>query len=257
MTTLAWAHANAELGIVLGVWAHPDDEAYLSAGLMAAARSAGQRVVVVTATAGELGTADADRQGTAQLAHQRRQELVDSLAALDVHEHRLLGVADGACEAVSLEAGAALVGAHLHDVRPDTVVTFGPEGMTGHPDHRAVHRWVTEAWRRAGSPCRLLYATVTPAFHARWGHVNTALDLWQGRAPCTPPDELALEVDCSLMLDRKLAALQAHASQVGPVLDLIGPDDFRAWWATESFVAADDAGGPLPGGTAQTVDLRV
>ena len=48
----------AELGTILGIWAHPDDEAYLSGGLMALARDAGPRVVCVTATRGELGTPD-------------------------------------------------------------------------------------------------------------------------------------------------------------------------------------------------------
>ena len=48
-------------GTLLGVWAHPDDEAYLSGGLMAAATGAGRRVVVVTATYGELGTSDPER----------------------------------------------------------------------------------------------------------------------------------------------------------------------------------------------------
>ena len=47
-----------DLGTILGVWAHPDDEAYLSGGLMAMARDAGARVVCVTATRGELGTPD-------------------------------------------------------------------------------------------------------------------------------------------------------------------------------------------------------
>ena len=48
----------ARLGTLLGIWAHPDDEAFLSAGLMAAARDAGHRVVCVTATLGERGTDD-------------------------------------------------------------------------------------------------------------------------------------------------------------------------------------------------------
>src|SRR5918998_1048475 len=48
----------AELGTILGIWAHPDDEAYLSGGLMAMARDNGSRVVCVTATRGELGTPD-------------------------------------------------------------------------------------------------------------------------------------------------------------------------------------------------------
>ena len=46
------------LGTILGVWAHPDDEAYLSAGVMAMATRAGSRVVCVTATRGELGSTD-------------------------------------------------------------------------------------------------------------------------------------------------------------------------------------------------------
>ena len=52
------AEVAAGLGTVLGVWAHPDDEAYLAGGLMAAAVDAGARVVCVTATRGERGTPD-------------------------------------------------------------------------------------------------------------------------------------------------------------------------------------------------------
>src|SRR3954465_10037017 len=50
--------ALPRVGTLLGVWAHPDDEAYLSSALMAAVRRAGSRVVVVTATHGEHGTGD-------------------------------------------------------------------------------------------------------------------------------------------------------------------------------------------------------
>lgn len=65
-----------QLGTLLGVWAHPDDEAYLSAGLMALARRDGQRVVVVTATFGEHGTDDPHRWPPTRLARHRRQELI-------------------------------------------------------------------------------------------------------------------------------------------------------------------------------------
>ena len=50
-----------ELGNILGVWAHPDDEAYLSAGIMARAVRAGSRVVCVTATRGEGGSMDEEK----------------------------------------------------------------------------------------------------------------------------------------------------------------------------------------------------
>jgi LmbE family N-acetylglucosaminyl deacetylase len=85
----------AQLGTVLGVWAHPDDEAFLTAGLMAAARDAGNRVVCVTATLGERGTSDPAVWPPKRLAAVRERELRASLAALDVTEHHVLGFADG------------------------------------------------------------------------------------------------------------------------------------------------------------------
>src|SRR6478735_6520181 len=82
----------ARLGTVLGIWAHPDDEAFLSAGLMAAVRDAGNRVVCVTATLGELGTDDPIHWPPHRLGAVRRHELRASLAALDVTEHHSLGL---------------------------------------------------------------------------------------------------------------------------------------------------------------------
>ena len=89
----------ADLGTVLGIWAHPDDEAFLSAGLMAAARDAGRRVVCVTATLGEHGTDDPQRWPPQRLAQVRTHEARASLAALGVTEHFLLGISDGTCAA--------------------------------------------------------------------------------------------------------------------------------------------------------------
>src|SRR3954447_11112219 len=83
------------VGVLLGVWAHPDDEAYLSAGLMASVRAAGHRVVVATATPGKHGTDHAGAWRPARLAALRTQELHADLAALGVDEHRWLGHEDG------------------------------------------------------------------------------------------------------------------------------------------------------------------
>ena len=128
---------------LMGVWAHPDDEAYLSAGLMAEFRRRGDRVVVVTATLGERGTNDPVAWPPERMAALRRRELRASLAALGVDEHHLLGFADGECH---LQDGTDAVARLVDDIEPDLIVTFGPDGMTGHTDHRAVSRWTTEAW---------------------------------------------------------------------------------------------------------------
>jgi LmbE family N-acetylglucosaminyl deacetylase len=227
-------------GTLLGVWAHPDDEAFLSAGLMASARDAGQRVVVATATWGERGTDDPHRWPPERLAELRRRELAASLAAVGVTEHHHLGYRDGGCAEVGVDAGARVVADLLDDVRPDTVVTFGPDGMTGHPDHRAVSAWTTRAWETTGQRAELWYATVTPGFHRRWDAVNRRLGLWMSEdRPCTRAPDLARRVACTGdALARKRAALAAHGSQTEPLLELLGEAAFAAWWSDECFVSA-------------------
>jgi LmbE family N-acetylglucosaminyl deacetylase len=239
MTTGAVTTGEA-LGTVLGVWAHPDDEAYLSAGLMALARRAGQRVAVVTATAGELGLSSPPRPPD-ELADLRRRELAASLAAVGVTEHHFLGYRDGECAGAPVASAVATLRDLIDRVRPDTTVTFGPEGMTGHPDHQTVSAWTTAAWQRAGRPGRLLYATLTPEFHATWGTVNQDLGVWMAgaRPPCTPAGELALAIDLDDELAAiKYAALRAQWSQTAPLIAQMGEDAYRRWWASEWFVDA-------------------
>jgi len=231
-----------DLGTVLGVWAHPDDEAYLSAGLMGALRDAGHRVVVATATYGEQGTED-DSMSREQLAEDRKEELRTSLALIGVLEHRWLGYRDGEC--ADVDGGVAAVGRLIAEVQPDTILTFGPDGMTGHADHRAVSAWTTAAWRASGTKARLLYATLTPGFHEEWGELNDRLGLWiWGDPPVTPDEQLALYAEFDgAELDRKINAVLAHVSQTTGLATEVGLDTFRRWWSAEAFVAAE----PSPG----------
>jgi LmbE family N-acetylglucosaminyl deacetylase len=227
---------------LLGVWAHPDDEAYLTAGLMLEHRARGDRLVLVRETLGERGTSDPVTWPPSRLVGHRHAELTASLAVLDVHDLRVLGFEDGGCAAFD---GADLVIEQIEDVRPDVIVTFGPDGMTGHPDHRAVSRWTTDAWRSAESDAELWYATVTPRFHEEWGPINDAIGLWadQPAPPSTIAAELCHVVELSAsQLDVKLAALAEHHSQTAPLAELMGADAYRRWWATETFRAAGRGG---------------
>jgi LmbE family N-acetylglucosaminyl deacetylase len=224
---------------LLGVWAHPDDEAYTSAGLMAEFRRRGDRVVVVTATLGEHGTSDPTMWPPAELAAVRHAELRNSLATLGVEELHLLGYEDGGCELLD---GTAAIARHIADAEPDLIVTFGPDGMTGHPDHRAVSRWTTDAWLTTRPTAELWYATVTPDFHRRWGPINDQIGLWtdQPEPPCTTAGDLARSTTLpDDLLDLKVAALAAHASQTRSLIELLGPSTYREWWRTESFRTAD------------------
>ena len=230
----------AELGTILGIWAHPDDEAYLSGGLMALARDNGQRVVCVTATRGERGTPDPVAWPPDRLAEERTRELARSLEILGVHEHHWLGYRDGECAGADRDAAVARLCAVLDDVRPDTVLTFGPDGITGHPDHRTVSAWAGAAVDRAGSGARLLHAAITDQREARWGALTEQLGVYlPGYPVLTQAEQLA--VGLVLPRDiavRKVRALAAQATQTTGLIETLGVDLYTAWVGAEEFVEA-------------------
>ena len=75
-----------------------------------------------------------------------------ALAHLGVTEHHWLDYPDGGCADVDQDEALRRVTELMAEVQPDTVLTFGPDGMTGHDDHKAACRWSTEAFERVGKP---------------------------------------------------------------------------------------------------------
>lgn len=230
----------SSLGTIVSLWAHPDDETYLAAGVMAAARDLGQRVVCAVATAGELGTDDPVTWPPHRLGRVRRWEAAAAMAVLGVEEHHVLGLPDGSLPDHE-DDGIAWAGRVLDEVRPDTVLTFGPDGMTYHPDHIAVHRWVTRAWRDRGCSSRLLYAVMTAehldVFAEDYEEWNVYMS--DERPTGVPAAELALDLNLDgIDLDRKIAALRAMPTQTGDLVAALDPAKFAAIVAQESFVEA-------------------
>ena len=230
-----------DLGTVLSVWAHPDDETYLAAAVMAAARAHGQRVVCVIASAGEQGTEDPVTWAPPRLSRVRRWEAQAAMAILGVHEHHVLDLPDGAL-ADHAPTGRARIGEFLDEVEPDTILTFSDEGMTFHPDHIAVHEWVTAEWRQRDSPCRLLYAVTSVAAYERSGAIFEAAGVFMtDQRPCAVPvDQLALLMyPTGAALDQKIAALAAMSTQTASLLSAYGWDGYAVHAAEEAFVEAD------------------
>jgi LmbE family N-acetylglucosaminyl deacetylase len=228
-----------DLGTVLVVFAHPDDETYLAAGLMSAVVDRGERVVAVTATAGDRGTDQPHRWPPDRLRTTREWELAGALAVLGVQEHRLLGFDDGMLDRIPLEHGVRVVRALFEEYRPDTVVTFGRDGVTGHADHCTVAGWVAHAVFRSARPPRLLAATLEAAYCDEFAALHEELSVFMDpSAPHTHSvDELALHLELSgTWLDRKVAALRCQSTQTAPVERAMGEDVFRRWVAVESFV---------------------
>lgn len=219
-----------ELGTILGVWAHPDDEAYLTAGLMARAVRNGSRVVCVTATRGEGGSMDHEKWPPEEMGKVRTAELERSLEILGVSEHHWLDLPDVDMDTGLPEEGYARVRELVADVQPDAILTFGPDGMTDHAAHKDVSRWATQALREAGKPgSRVLYATVTPewaeAFLPIWEPFNV---FRPGTPPITPKEELAIDFTLPDDLNElKVRAIDAHVSQVEAIVEAVGAE---TWW---------------------------
>jgi LmbE family N-acetylglucosaminyl deacetylase len=230
---------GASLGTVLAVWAHPDDDIYTSAGVLAAAARAGQRVVDVTATRGEGGSMDEERWPPEQMGEVRTAELLRSLEILGVSEHRFLeGPVDVDMESHLDEAGAGQVKSIMAEMDPDTVLTFGPDGMTGHQGHKDVSRWTTDAFRAvAKRGARLLYATQTPEWVQEWVPKLQQFDVFlPGSPPVTPAGDLAIHfVLPDDLAALKVEAISAHESQLEGMLEVFGADGLRVALGSEFF----------------------
>ena len=226
-----------DLGTILSVWAHPDDESYSCAGLMAAAIQAGHRVVCVTATRGELGSTDPERWPPGpELAAVRTEELAACLAEIGVTEHHWLDYPDGGCADVDPAEAVERIRAIAEELGPDTVLTFGPDGGTYHPDHMAVSRWTTEAVR--GSGAALHYASMTPEWQAALSKVidPKQVMMTDDEPLLHSPEQLSIHVQLEgELLEMKERAMLRQQSQLGPMLELTGPETFRVLLAEESF----------------------
>jgi LmbE family N-acetylglucosaminyl deacetylase len=229
-----------DLGTILSVWAHPDDENYGCGAIMAEAVRAGQRVVCVTATRGELGSTDETRwRNGPELAAVRTAELAECLAVLGVRDHRWLDYPDGGCADVPDAEGEARIREIVEEVQPDTVLCFGPDGGTWHPDHIATSRWATAA--AAGTPARVLHSMHTTEWQT---YIESLIEpdrvMMADRPPVyAPVEDFALLYRAEgELLDLKYRAMLCQASQVGPMIGWLGADMYRRMLAEEGFVPA-------------------
>jgi LmbE family N-acetylglucosaminyl deacetylase len=227
-----------DLGTILCVWAHPDDETYLSGGLLAAASRAGRRAVCVIATRGEAGTPDPDAWPPERLAALRTTEMDNALAALGDIELVWLDYPDGGCAGVPYEEAVQKLAAIMSEVGPDTVLTFGPDAMTGHSDHAAVCAWSTAAFERAGPPgSRLLYASVTREWTDEYVPVLAPFNVYEpGYPKATEVKDIVLDFELSdELMDAKMNAIRAHSSQSQSLFDVLGEDIGRIMLRREFY----------------------
>ena len=254
---------------VVAFHAHPDDESLLDAGTLARLTDAGHRVVLVFATAGDLGDVGADVLAVDEaLADRRRAEARTSGAALGAAEVVFLGYrdsghapgadgtwADGSWCAAPLDEAVDALTEVLRRLGADLVLADDRNGGYGHPDHVRVHQVAWATSRALGVPLAL--ATIDREFLS--GGVELArglgLEVPEGFVPddlstwYTPHDEITHTVDVGPVLDRRRASMAAHATQTTGAPDTVRtlavflalPDEiFALAFSTEWFVVVDE-----------------
>ncbi len=145
---------------VLGIFAHPDDETVCAGGTLAKYASAGAEVRVVSLTKGGAGEIrDASVATRATLRQARERELAAAGNELGLAETKCLDYPDQGLPDIESRILVELISAMLGDFNPEVVITFGPDGFSGHPDHAAVGAAVTAACyeRQSFAPIRLFH----------------------------------------------------------------------------------------------------
>ena len=154
-----------EMATIVFFHAHPDDEAIATGGTMAELSDQGHRVVLVTATRGELGEIPDGLLGPSEsLTERRMDELAEACRILGVDRQVFLDYLDsgmageasndrpGSFAAADVDEAAGAMAAILDEERADVLVTYDEHGGYGHPDHVQVHRVGMRAAERAGTP---------------------------------------------------------------------------------------------------------
>jgi LmbE family N-acetylglucosaminyl deacetylase len=208
-------------GGLLVVGAHPDDEVLLAGGTLAACVAAGLPTGVVCLTRGELGPiSNAALATRATLGAVRHGELRAACDELGTSLVKCWRRPDGSLRWADRSAIVGQLGALLDARRPDAVVTFGEDGLYYHPDHIATYEFTVRAASRVSKP-PALYRSVWPkrlmtALGRELRRLGLSDDLWELEPEDFGTDDLAgsFAVDVRGFLERKLAALRAHRTQV-------------------------------------------
>lgn len=235
----------ASLGTILGIWAHPDDESFMVGGLLSMAATNGQQVICFTATKGEAGqTADETRWPQAKLNEIRAAELEKALDILGIQQHHLFDYGDGKCDQVPDDMVLPVISGLIEKYQPDTIITFPPDGVTGHPDHQTVSRWARAAAAVASKKPQVYFAVQTQeAYDSYLKVMDEKFNVYFA----TDDPVFVPEAECDLLfkLDtvtvaRKAAALKAQASQFNAMFTFLGDEGVSAALGVEGLVKAEN-----------------
>ncbi|MGH9136961.1 MAG: PIG-L family deacetylase [Acidimicrobiales bacterium] len=252
------------MGTLVCFHAHPDDEAIGTGGVMSRAADEGHRVVLVVATRGEQGeVADGFLSPGEELWERRVGETHAAAALLGVNRVEFLDYVDsgmmgeptnegpGAFWRADVDAAAGRLADILREEHADVLTHYDDHGGYGHPDHIQVHRVGSRAGALAGTP-RVFEATLNRDHFNRLRKAAAEMGDMPAEIADQELDEsfgvaeadITAAVDVTPWLDRKRAAMRAHASQIADDHFMLAMPDlaYAMAFGTEWFIR--DGQGP-------------
>jgi LmbE family N-acetylglucosaminyl deacetylase len=247
---------------LMAVLAHPDDESLGFGGTLAKYAAEGVEVSVVTATRGDAGRfrghprGDAAHPGPVALGQIREAELRAAATTLGVREVAVLGYPDQHLDRADPRDAIGRIAAHVRRFRPDVLVTFGPDGAYGHPDHVAISQFATAAVVAAANATfvvggdsseaphavsKLYYiawpASTFRAYETAIRTLSVTVDEVERRATPWPDWAITTAIDTSEMWPTVWRAVSCHESQVASYERLrdLPPDQHSMLWGRQSF----------------------
>jgi len=223
---------------LLAVLAHPDDETFRCGGTLALLARQGVRVQVLSATRGQAGSCgDPPLCRPDELGQIREGELRCACRALGLESPILLDYQDGVLDQVSETEAVSRITAVIQKLRPQILLIWPPDGLSGHPDHVAVSRWTGLAFQQTAVPGPVapvaIYHPVMP------GSLAQRLGLTHLRT--VSETDVSLTVDVTPVWAQKLAAINCHRTQLGATPILAASEEKqRLFLGTEYFRLAGD-----------------
>lgn len=241
------------------VLAHPDDESLGNGGVLAKYAAEGIETYLVTATRGERGWLGAaqDYPGPRELGQIRQAELHAAAQALGIAEVAFLDYMDGELDRAPVEEAIARIVGHLRRAKPHVVLTFGPNGSYGHPDHIAISQLTTAATVRAADPgfpdvwrlaphsvSKLYYMAETretlDQYQSVFGDLVMRVDGVERRGSGWPEWAITTVIDASAHTSAVLRAIRCHRSQLTavPFFDDMSAEEARLLWGRQTYYRA-------------------
>jgi LmbE family N-acetylglucosaminyl deacetylase len=239
------------------VLAHPDDESLGTGGTLARYAAEGVATFLLTATRGERGRYHDGHPspGPDVVGRTREAELLAAARELGVSEVRFLDYPDGALETVDTGEAVAKIAGHIRRVRPQVVITFGPDGSYGHPDHVAISQMTTAAivcaadpagivGSDAGEPHRVAKLYFIAWSSRKWAAYQAALrklvvtvDGEERQAVPWPDWAITTVIDTSAVWPAVWRAVTCHKTQMSIYTRLgdLSEEHQRFLWGTQEF----------------------